>query len=76
MMATLDSVAFESLDTRLVRYLHEKSIALNDPHFHITHQQIAQELNSSREAVSRLLKKMENNGSINLGRNNITVIDL
>lgn len=76
MLATLDSVAFESLDTRLVRYLQEKSEALHDAHFHITHQQIAQELNSSREAVSRLLKKMETKGNIKLGRNNITIIDL
>ena len=76
MLATLDSVAFESLDTRLVRYLQERAEALNSDHFHITHQQIAQELNSSREAVSRLLKKMETNGSIKLGRNNITVLNL
>ena len=76
MMATLDSVAFESLDTRLERYLQEKAKALDNPHFHITHQQIAQELNSSREAVSRLLKKMETRGNIKLGRNNITIVDL
>lgn len=76
MMRTIDSVAFESLDVRLVKYLKDRSEALNDRHFHITHQQIAQELNSSREAVSRLLKKMENNGSIKLGRNNITIVDL
>ena len=76
MMSTLDSIAFESLDVRLVRYLQERSEALNERHFHITHQQIAQELNSSREAISRLLKKMEKNGSIKLGRNNITIIDL
>lgn len=76
MMSTLDSIAFESLDVRLVRYLQERSEALNERHFHITHQQIAQELNSSREAISRLLKKMETNGSIKLGRNNITIIDL
>jgi CRP/FNR family transcriptional regulator len=76
MLATLDSVAFESLDSRLVRYLQERSEALNSDHFHITHQQIAQELNSSREAVSRLLKKMETNGSIKLGRNKISVLNL
>jgi CRP/FNR family transcriptional regulator len=76
MMSTLDSIAFESLDVRLVRYLQERSEALNERHFHITHQQIAQELNSSREAISRLLKKMEINGKIKLGRNNITIIDL
>ena len=58
MLAALDSVAFESLDTRLLRYLADREKALDTDEFHITHQQIAQELNSSREAVSRLIKKL------------------
>ena len=76
MLATLDSVAFESLDTRLLRYLSDREHALDTHEFHITHQQIAQELNSSREAVSRLLKKLENNGHIQLGRNRIKIINI
>lgn len=76
MLATLDSVAFESLDSRLLRYLSEREHALNTDEFHITHQQIAQELNSSREAVSRLLKKLETKGQISLGRNKIKLINL
>jgi CRP/FNR family transcriptional regulator len=76
MLATLDSVAFESLDTRLLRYLSDREHALDTNEFHITHQQIAQELNSSREAVSRLLKKLENNGHIQLGRNRIKIINI
>ena len=76
MLSALDSVAFESLDTRLLRYLHEREHALHTEEFHITHQQIAQELNSSREAVSRLLKKLETSGHIELGRNKIRIINL
>lgn len=76
MLSTLDSVAFESLDTRLLRYLGDRERALNTNEFHITHQQIAQELNSSREAVSRLLKKLENRGNIQLGRNRIKIINI
>ena len=76
MLATLDSVAFESLDTRLLRYLSDREHALDTNEFHITHQQIAQELNSSREAVSRLLKKLENSGHIQLGRNRIKIINI
>lgn len=76
MLAALDSVAFESLDNRLVRYLKDREKALGEEEFHITHQQIALELNSSREAVSRLLKKLENNGHIDLGRNKIRIINL
>ena len=76
MLSALDSVAFESLDDRLVRYLVDREHALKTKEFHITHQQIALELNSSREAVSRLLKKLENNGQIELGRNKIKIINL
>ena len=76
MLSTLDSVAFESLDTRLLRYLSDRERALDTHEFHITHQQIAQELNSSREAVSRLLKKLETNGHIQLGRNRIKIINI
>ncbi len=76
MLATLDSVAFESLDVRLLRYLSERELALDTDEFKITHQQISQELNSSREAVSRLLKKLETNGQIKLGRNRIKILDI
>ena len=76
MLTALDSVAFESLDNRLIRYLKEREHALNIQEFNITHQQIAQELNSSREAVSRLLKKLETSGHILLGRNKIKILTL
>jgi len=76
MLSALDSIAFESLDNRLIRYLGEREHALGTEEFHITHQQIAQELNSSREAVSRLLKKLETSGHIVLGRNKIKIINL
>ena len=76
MLSALDSVAFESLDNRLIRYLSDRESALDTEEFNITHQQIAQELNSSREAVSRLLKKLENSGHIALGRNKIKIINL
>jgi len=76
MLSALDSVAFESLDNRLLRYLADRELALNSTEFHITHQQIALELNSSREAISRLLKKLETNGNIQLGRNKIKLINV
>lgn len=76
MLSALDSVAFESLDNRLLRYLADRELALNSTEFHITHQQIALELNSSREAISRLLKKLETNGHIQLGRNKIKLINV
>ena len=67
----VDTIAFESLDVRLEAWLQahaDKKI------IHVTHQQIAAELASSREVVSRLLKKFEKNGVVSLGRGTISVI--
>jgi CRP/FNR family transcriptional regulator, anaerobic regulatory protein len=74
MLATLDQTAFESLDSRLIKYLNDKKTVLKTDNFNITHQQIATELNSSREAISRLLKKLEGLNVIKLGRNKIKML--
>lgn len=69
LMAVLDSVAFRSLDEKLVAYLQQQVEVLGDRNLPLTHQQIADDLNSSREVISRLLKKMEQKGLIVLYRN-------
>ncbi len=74
MLTTLDQTAFESLDTRLIKYLNDKKLVLETDEFKITHQQIASELNSSREAISRLLKKLEGLNVVQLGRNKIKIL--
>lgn len=74
LLATLDATAFESLDNRLIKYLNDKKQALGEDEFRVTHQQIASELNSSREAISRLLKKLEILKAIKLGRNKIKIL--
>ncbi|MDX8340792.1 Crp/Fnr family transcriptional regulator [Draconibacterium sp. IB214405] len=66
---TLDAVAFLKLDERLVKYFldrHEKSGVKT---FSGTHQDLALQLNSSREVISRLLKKLEKEGKVSLSRN-------
>ena len=73
LLKTLDSIAFYSLDKRLLKYLSDRSHALKKNEFSITHSEIGRELNSSREAISRLLKKLETMGKIELGRNKITL---
>ena len=70
---TIDQVAFHQLDDRLLDYITKKAAVHNSQSLPITHQQIAGDLNVSREAVSRLLKKLERNGMITLGRNLITL---
>ena len=76
LLKALDSIAFMRMDERLIKYLREKAKATGSDVIHITHQQIAYALNASREAVSRLLKKLENKGEIKLGRNKIKLLKL
>ena len=67
----LDNIAFLRMDERLLKYLANKSKTLESKELEITHQEIARELNASREAVSRLLKKLERANLIHLVRNKI-----
>ena len=76
MLEVIDSLAFMNMDERLLKFLRDKSMVLGTIDIEITHQQIAQELNSSREVVSRLLKKMEQKNIISLGRNKVTLLSL
>lgn len=73
---TLDSVAFHKMDERLIDYLAKHLATSRTNELHLSHQQIAQELNTSREVISRLLKKMEKDGMVELGRNRIVVSNL
>jgi len=75
LLLTLDHIAFRSMDERLVFYLKRKMEGEGDE-LHISHQQIARDLNSAREVISRLLKKMEQRGALKLERSVIKVKDL
>lgn len=76
MLLTLDNVAFRSMDERLEFYLKRAQEATASSTIEISHQEIANELNSSREVISRLLKKMEQHGKVHLHRNAIQIIKL
>jgi CRP/FNR family transcriptional regulator len=71
LLETIDSIAFQKLDDRLEKWLEIRSKNAEDGIVHATHSEIANELHSSREVISRLLKKMENQGLLTLGRNKI-----
>lgn len=66
---TLDSIAFLKLDERLVKYFIDRFERTGETSFSGTHQELAMKLNTSREVVSRLLKKLENDEKIELSRN-------
>ncbi len=70
LLVTLDHVAFRNMDERLEFYLKRQAEKLGNE-LPLTHQQIADDLNSSREVISRLLKNMEKNKRVVLHRNSI-----
>ncbi|MDR1995269.1 Crp/Fnr family transcriptional regulator [Azonexus sp.] len=71
LMQLVEEVAFARLDQRLARLL----LARQDSVLTITHQQLADELGSVREIVSRLLKGFASQGLVGLGREQITIVD-
>jgi CRP/FNR family transcriptional regulator, anaerobic regulatory protein len=70
-LAVIDDVAFRNMDERLIFYLKRYRETTGRKQLEISHQQIAEDLNSSREVISRLLKKMEQRGELILHRNMI-----
>ena len=70
LLKTIDAIAFSNMDARLEYYL-QKQVALLGRNLKITHQEIAIDLNSSREVISRLLKKMEAKNWLIIHRNSI-----
>ncbi len=75
MLETIDTLAFMKMDERLFKYLTDKVKLSASTDLEITHQNIAEDLHTSRVVVSRLLKQLEKEQRIALGRNKITVID-
>lgn len=71
LLNVIDDIAFKNMDARLESYLSDQFRDMKTNLLQITHQQIANDLNSTREVISRLLKKMEQNGKIKLHRNAI-----
>ena len=75
MVDSIDSLAFMSLDTRILKYLSDKAEKFNSNEIRITHQEIANDNHTSRVVVSRLLKRLENDGKIQIKRNRILLED-
>lgn len=68
LLKTINEIAFKNMDERLEFYIL-KQVKQFGRHIKLTHQEIATDLNSSREVISRLLKKMEKNGWVVIHRN-------
>ncbi len=70
LIVLLDEVAFQTLDARLAKWL----LDMGNNHIHRTHQQIADELGTAREVVSRQLKRLEQKGWLTMGRGEIELL--
>ena len=75
MLLAIDNLAFMKLDQRLLKHLKDKSKINNSIYINATHQEIANELNTSRVVISRLLKALENDHKIKLHRASIEIIN-
>ena len=76
LLQVIDQIAFHSMDEKLEFYLKRQFNTMKSKTISITHQQIADDLNSSREVISRLLKKLESRKRISISRNEITLLSL
>lgn len=73
LLDVINAIAFQKLDDRIVTLLKRKASVYGSNEFSLTHQQLAEELGTTREVVSRLLKQMEKQQLITLSRNKITL---
>ena len=74
LLEVVDAVAFKKMDERLLQFLQKRCEVMETDTLTMTHDQLAQELGTAREVISRLLKKMETEELVELGRNKITLM--
>lgn len=74
LLKSIESIAFHKLDERLVNYLKNKARVTGKHSIQLSHNQIAEELGTSRVVISRLLKQLENDKKLVLYRNEIKLL--
>jgi CRP/FNR family transcriptional regulator len=74
-MWALQQVLFLTAEQRVANGLLDEYARTNDPHIHLTQEQIAKNISSAREVVSRSLKRMEQDGVIKMNRGCIQLLD-
>ncbi|WP_405296118.1 Crp/Fnr family transcriptional regulator [Algibacter sp. Ld11] len=74
MLETIDNIAFLKMDQRLYNHLQNKVNLSGDNTIIVKHQDIAEDLHTSRVVISRLLKQLENENKIKLSRNKIEIL--
>lgn len=74
LLEIINAITFKKMDQRLLHLLHKKFKLTQSKTLLITHEQLANELGTARVVVSRLLKQLEEEGEVLLGRNKITLL--
>lgn len=74
LLEVVNAIAFKKVDERLLDLLLKKQKLSGNKMFAITHEQLANELGTARVVVSRLLKQLEDNGTVVLARNKVTIV--
>ncbi|MXS69938.1 helix-turn-helix domain-containing protein [Flavobacteriaceae bacterium W22] len=74
LLEIVNAIAFKKVDERLLDLLQKKRNLTDNNTLNITHEQLANELGTARTVVSRLLKQLEENGTVKLGRNKIILM--
>lgn len=74
MLESIDSLAFMNMNERLLKYLKDKAKRYNVKELQITHQEIANDMNTSRVVISRIIKQLQKERKIDSSRNKIRVL--
>ena len=74
LLEVINEVTFKKVDERLLSLLHKKVELTNSKTLIVSHEQLANELATARVVVSRLLKKLEEDEILKLGRNKIVIL--
>jgi CRP/FNR family transcriptional regulator len=74
LLVSLNHLLFDSLEDKVLRYLQKQQALREQDRIKVTHKTIAGDLATSREVVSRIIKKLENAGLINISDDGIAVI--
>lgn len=75
MLESIDGLAFSNLNERLFKYLKDMSKRYNKKVLPVTHQEIANDMNTSRVVISRIIKQLQEEGKIISTRNKIKVLE-
>ena len=74
LLEVVNAIAFKKIDERILNFIKKKSEMTHSRTLSITHEQLANELGTARVVISRLLKQMEDEGLVKLGRNRIELV--